>query len=383
MIGTDLRTHGTSVTGREAIRATACDWPAISGVWDSLSQRCPQRSIFVAKKWVETWLNVYGRDLDVTPLVFEASHGTVGACLLTRGHRRLGVLPLRRVSLNASGEDPRDTTYIEFNALLCEGGWEEAVAAKLAGLLQRESWDEFALDGFQDGLAYEALKRHFTGLTLCEEWRNSYYVNLASLRREGKSFQSCFSSHRGKLLRQNLRSYSRFGPVKLHAALNLPAALEWFDELAVWNIRRARDLGRKSVFASPKFKTFHRELIRRSLAQGAVELIRLQAGDETIGLLYNLVDAGKVYFYQSGFNYGLGQRLSPGTVTLAFAIQRALDQGYDDWDFLAGEDEYKKVLATGARRLVWALFRRSTFKTRLEDAAHNLRSRLLPEGPHE
>jgi CelD/BcsL family acetyltransferase involved in cellulose biosynthesis len=294
--------------------------------------------------------------------------------------RHRGLVPLRRIFLNAAGENPRDTTYIEFNSLLCEAGWEEAVAGKLAGLLQRESWDEFSLDGFQHSLAYDALKRHLAGFTLREKWRNSYHVDLAALRQEGRPFEASMSGHRRKLLRQNLRSYSRFGPLQMDAAQDWPAALRWFDELGVWNIRRSCDLGRRSVFVSAKFKAFHRALIRRSLADGAVQLLRLRAGDETVGLLYNLVDAGKVCFYQSGFNYGLDKRSSPGTVTLAFAIERALEQGFDDWDFLAGEDEYKKALATGTRSLVWAVFRRSNFKTRLDDAVQHLRSRLVAKG---
>ena len=90
--------------------------------------------------------------------------------------------------------------------------------------------------------------------------------------------------------------------------------------------------------------------------------------DEPLGALYALHDelaedlggANKprpaTYFYQSGFDPAYS-KLSPGTVMIAHAIRRAIEGGYTTFDFLRGDEAYKrrwkptKELASGSALL--------------------------------
>lgn len=316
----------------------------------------------MTEPWVDTWLAIFGSRLDASIVLFENGDGPVAACLLVKTRQNHAFIPILRISLNASGEDVGDTTYIEYNHLLCRSGWERAMAAALSEFLIPQQWDEFALDGFCLGPHYDALQHAFRCFDLDDTCHPSYYVDLAALRTSGKPYQMILSGHRRKLLRQSLRSYSALGPVRLETAATLETALAMFDEMAALNLRRRASCGCRCVFESRSFTAFHRRLIKRCFPESSIQFLRLQVHDRTIGILYNFVHAGKVYFYQCGFDYSSDPHLSPGIITLSHAIQYCLELGLDDWDFLSGEADYKRMLSTGSRSLVWATFRRRNLK---------------------
>jgi CelD/BcsL family acetyltransferase involved in cellulose biosynthesis len=60
-----------------------------------------------------------------------------------------------------------------------------------------------------------------------------------------------------------------------------------------------------------------------------------------------------VYSYQSGFNYEEDNRLKPGLVSHRVAIEHCLAAGDAVYDFLAGDDRYKRSLGTHGGRLFW------------------------------
>ena len=124
--------------------------------------------------------------------------------------------------------------------------------------------------------------------------------------------------------------------------------------------RKARD--EPGAFAPGRRLQFHKKLIERGCISGRVHLLRVRAGQETIGVLYNLVQNGKVYFYQSGFQYSGARHLKPGLVTHACAIQHYLELGFTDYDFLAGDARYKTSLATASRPMAWTVFARPRIK---------------------
>ncbi len=354
-------------------------WPDIAPIWSELAQTTPCASFFLTREWTETWLEVFGRELATSVLVVEEGKQPVAVCLLVKSRRWAGVLPMDRVSLNATGEPAADSTYIEWNNLLCRPGYEEAAVQRVAAHLRDEEWDEFALNGFTPGAAYEAFKRALADCRIEERLAPSYHVDLAELRRTGRPWESTLGHSSKKHLRQNLRRVSQFGALRLEAASDTDDALDKFTELA--ELGRKRWTGRSSyvVFSSPRFRAFHRNLIRRCVDRGLVQLLRLTAGERTVGLVYHLVYGNKVYLYQTGYDYALDRRISPGVVTLSQVLGWCLERGYEDYDFLAGESQHKRSFATGARAMVWTVFRRPGVKARIFDLArrsHSSFSRL-------
>jgi CelD/BcsL family acetyltransferase involved in cellulose biosynthesis len=148
------------------------------------------------------------------------------------------------------------------------------------------------------------------------------------------------------------------------------------DELALLNSRRFESLGQRGIWNSSRFAAFHRTFIRKGFALGQIQMLRVSAGSETVGLLYNLVHRNKAYFYQCGYNYSGDKRMSPGVVTLALAVDYCREAGLDEFDFLAGDSAYKEWMSTGARRLAWTRFRRRGPRVWMYNRLRSLKHRI-------
>jgi CelD/BcsL family acetyltransferase involved in cellulose biosynthesis len=72
----------------------------------------------------------------------------------------------------------------------------------------------------------------------------------------------------------------------------------------------------------------------------------------------------KVFFYQSGFMYSNDNRLKPGLVTHTEAIKYYLGRGLDEYDFLAGDSQYKQSLSNAERHMLWLTFDGNTLRAR-------------------
>jgi CelD/BcsL family acetyltransferase involved in cellulose biosynthesis len=127
------------------------------------------------------------------------------------------------------------------------------------------------------------------------------------------------------------------------------------DEMAVLHQAAWQARGKPGSFAQPFFSRFHHALIRMAVPRGEVALLRMSVNGTVIGILYNFVFRGRMSAYQSGFVYRPGDRASrPGLTCHHAAIRGAMAEGADIYDFLAGEDRYKRSLSDAEHRQTWA-----------------------------
>jgi CelD/BcsL family acetyltransferase involved in cellulose biosynthesis len=300
-------------------------------------------------------LAVYGEALTPELLFFfddSAGSDPIAACLLVHRQRALG-MRLRSIHLNCSGEDEAETTYIEYNALVNRPGYDGPVAKALAAHVNALGWDRFLISGAAPQPALEQLSQ-LLGRAETER-RPSYYVDLARLRRAGTPYRNTVSSNTRKqnsFTRRQLET--TFGPCTLEKAATPKEAAEYFSQLSDLHNTAWQARAKPGMFASPRFLDFHRKLISDLFATGEIVLMRLRAGEKVIAVLYCFAYKRRIYFYQSGIFYGEDKRLRPGFLALALAIEHL--QGcadIDEFDFLAGDAQYKKSLGTGQRELHW------------------------------
>ena len=139
---------------------------------------------------------------------------------------------------------------------------------------------------------------------------------------------------------------------------------------------RWRKKGQGGSFSSAAVVDFHRRLIGRLWPLGEVDLVCVHAGEKVFGYLYNFTTENKIYFFQSGFAYEEGVKLSPGLLTLAICIEVYRVKGYSEFDLLAGESQYKRVLAKQERSLFWTVIYRNALWPRLLWLARRLKWKL-------
>jgi CelD/BcsL family acetyltransferase involved in cellulose biosynthesis len=378
-LSNDLASVGSSAAcGRIEVSVyPATDWPRVAPWWTELSRSSPYSSAFLSTHWTGAWLEAFADLLPVEILVFDAGGSAVGACLLVASSERRGPFRVRRIYLNTSGGPAADRSTMEFNNLVCRPGFEQKIAQALGAHLRSRQWEEFAIEGICPGPLLSWLQTDsFSEFPASITTLASSYVDLDRLRRSGLPYESSISANTREQLHRSLRLYEKRGRVRVELARDLPTAERFFAEMCRMHQNTWQGRGEPGAFASTRKLAFHRALIRGAFVDGAIQMLRVTAAEETIGILYNFVEKDKVYFYQSGFQYQPDKRLKPGLVTHVCAIRFCLEAGYSDYDFLVGEARYKKSLAKDARPLAWVVFSRPSVKLALIELLRTMKARI-------
>ena len=351
-------------------------WPRIASAWSELSSATPHQCFFLTPESVEAWLAAFGSQLNPSLLLFRSDGDVVAACIVVRRTERKGPFFVRRVYLNTAGEYEGDSPCIEYNTLLCKPGFEMGTASALREHLDEQPWDELDAPGMLEGPALLALHTAFANARPIDVAKPSFFVDLGDVRKSGKDFVEKLASRERTRYRQQVRKYSELGDITVSEAQSTEDALRYLDALAVLHQKRWISRGKPGSFASAPFCAYHRELIERCFPQGTIQLLHVCAGSTTIGYHYNFVFDGRVYFYQCGYDYELGEKLSPGVIVHTFAIRHAAGLGLVDYEFMAGDVEYKRRLSTSARQMHWMVWQAPTLKMRSFELARQAKRTL-------
>lgn len=311
---------------------------ALGVEWRALEAEVPARSFFQSWSWVGCLAEQ--RYSDPVLLRAEADGRTVGLALFNRRRGRL--------CLAESGHAGLDEAFIEHNAPLC-------LSDDFQSCMMRTAWNVAGARRLVlSGVAPELL-RTAGGTALRLQERLAPLVDLVAIRAAGGDYPATRSANTRYQLRRSARFYATSGALELQRAVDAPQALEWFASLLHLHELTWRERGKPGAFATRFLQDFHRRLIAEGAARGDVDMLRVTAGGNTVGYLYNLRLAGRVFAYQSGLDHaGAGTHGKPGLTCHAIAVQRALDLGDTVYDFLAGDAQYKRSLATGSTPMLWA-----------------------------
>lgn len=350
------------------------EWAAARLDWERLVDSSPYTSLFHSPPWIEAWLEVYGPQLRPQILVVRHGSETIAACLLVSRRQRRGPVPLRRIYLNACGEDEAEETALEFNDLLCLSGFEQTAAEAVRRHSDAQGWDEFFVPGCCRSSASLALKRAFADVALETQTSPSFFVDLEQLRVSGAPVEGALSQKNRYNIRQSLRLLESSGGLRLERVTSVDEARAHLHALAALHQQSWRNRGAPGAFHSPRFMSFHERFVERAFPLGFVEMTALRCGEELIGALYCVGWRGTLYFYQCGFRYSDNKRIRPGLCTLLLSIQSFAAEGkWREFDLMAGDSEYKRVFSKRYRELDWMTFRRPTVPVRLIGALQRVR----------
>lgn len=337
--------------------------------WRELLGRVgPSASAFLDWPWIGAWLGMLPPHVDVRVLQASLKDQVVGLALLVRTRRKLGGLSFCEAwHLHASGDPALDKICIEHNDFLVLP--EHGDALRAAMLAHWQTVAGSAAELHLPGLVGEGWSRLLpAGLSAEDETKRSAGVALGPVRDAKLDFTPLLSSHARRFVRRSMKEYqSVIGPLAVETATSLAQAQKFLDELvrlheAIWQKR-----GLSGAFAGPGVLDFHRRLIELAWPEGGVQLLRVRTGERPMGYLYSFVRGGRLYVYQSGFDYGLLDKHGrPGLVTHTLAIQHNAGLGHGFYDLLAGESQYKATVATDHEAMTWSIWRKPAWRFRLE-----------------
>lgn len=349
---------------RDGVRANASTEIVVSGVrdfaalgvkWRDLEARS-NNSFF--QSW--TWTGCLADERFPDPVLVEArEHGrTVAFALFNRRGRTL--------YLGESGDKALDCVFIEFNGVLAETGLEARLTA--ACLEAARAWSGHgcrawpgrwpALGGLRRRRLVLSGVNSTTAVSAAEigsvRRNRSLPAPFVGFRESNDRFLESRSANTRQQLRRSLRDYAAAGAVTIERADTSQRAYEFLDRLAALHQTSWMARGQPGAFANPFFGRFHRALIARGLGRGEIDLLRVTAGGQVIGFLYNFRYRGHSLAYQSGFDYaGATRHEKPGLTCHHEAIGFAARTGATRYDFLAGDDRYKRSLSEQAEILHW------------------------------
>jgi CelD/BcsL family acetyltransferase involved in cellulose biosynthesis len=343
---------------------------AVESVWRSLAS-ATRHSFFLSWPWIRTWLACL--PAHVKPHLMQIYEGDMaiaaGIVVKSTLHRR-PMLSTRTWTLNATGDGDLDQIFIEHNGLLARQGFSEVAWNSWADsfLSDRDDWDEISLRGVPPAVL--DAWQHPT-IQLREEMvLIGRYVDLDHVRTTAPSVLNVLGKKKRAQIRYTQKTYSKHGPICVEVAADVAQAHEFLAELKVLHQQRWQSKQERGAFGYPFFEQFHSQLLTEHFGDGVIQLLRVRAGNQTVGVLYNFLHQGQVIVYQTGFNYGLVEswnKESPGLMTHALAIDHNLALGYHRYDLLAGDSAYKQALTDSSESLWWGRVQRRRLKFRAED----------------
>ncbi len=328
----------------------------VEPLWKQLESRAGGGWLTNSWTWVSSWLESYGGVIPHEFAIGQRAGRPCAIALLTRSVTRRGPFKINTLHLGTSGESEEESVCVEHNRVLADADLARPFATALLARLKTDSWwDELDFDGFDDGeiAAYrESLP------TLDIEKRLTRVFDFAKHPSEQEILPTLSKKTRQKLT----HSFKVIGDVSVEWMSTPDQAADIFNELVQLHQKRWQSLGKPGAFASERFLSFHKKIIERLLPSGGVFLFRVKSSLGTLGCLYGFIENNRVRFYQSGFSFFEDNKIAPGSVTVYLCLEECRKRGLVEFDFLEGDNLYKRQLSNVERYLNWGRFRRPRLK---------------------
>ncbi len=324
--------------------------------WNRLLDNASRRSICLRWEWLHTWWEIFSScGIALQVLLVHEERKLVGiAPFFLHVESIFGMVPVRTLRFLGTGEPEWEEVASEYLDIVAQTGYEARVAqAVWTHLRQQQSWDQIVFNDVLENslilatLAPMAKAEHLP--LLLDEVGIRYYVELPHT---WDAYIAMLEPGAAKRIPYKRRKFERAGRVvdkKITESSDLDQA---FDELIRLHTLRWKSRGRDGVFASTRFTDFHRKITRLLLPLGMLNIRLLSLNETNIAVLYNFRFAGTDYFYQGGFDMDGAAKHSPGILAHVYAIDGALRDGLQHYDFMkGGVVSYKTEFGCHASRM--------------------------------
>jgi CelD/BcsL family acetyltransferase involved in cellulose biosynthesis len=296
--------------------------------WNMLTDCCVYPNVFLRAEWLLAWWKWFGNKL-----------GTFYVLIIRDQECLIGGLPLfreRNGTLKFLGFD--GVTCPEYLGLVVKTEYLEQAAHKLAKfLIAQKNWtklyfEDYAVEDIGTSRFVEILKQQLPAWEQVGEGR--YYIPLPD------SYEAYLTA-RGQNNRYKKRKELKKAREEFHAHLVEPDYSEidqWFSELRRLGIAA---LEHKTLppMAREDFSGLVYDLIVELLPRREFRIFMLYYNDKPAAFKLGFARAGKFYDYLTGFDPNLPGRA--GNIVIHFILMRLIEEGFREFDFLRGLEDYK------------------------------------------
>lgn len=325
--------------------------------WNRLHARARGATIFNAWLWQYQWWRVYGGGRPLRVLVARSAGEVTGILALYVGEETAFNRPVRALRLVGTGGD----THPDDLGPVIDADNERDTARALARAAVALADGDLLLVSDLDPQATFTEELELAARLAGRPLNLGRTERIAYIRLPGswERYLASLSANRRADIRRARRRLAANHATRFRVwddGARLDSATRLLADL---HRRRWASAGGSEAFASPQYLAFHGAIIRSSFARGWLRLYCLEIDGAMAAMLYCYRFRNLVFLMQGGFDPAWSA-CKPGTVLLSHAIEHAIDEGNEVFDFLRGEHRYKDHLATGSRETVYVTaFRRS------------------------
>ncbi len=332
-------------------------------------------SFFLTWEWVENWIKTLPENIPVFLMVLTGENIPKTAFFVGAPSTNIAHFFLKKLYLNTTGIPAFDEIYIEYNKMLVEGNCPAPLEAVLTRLPL--DWDEFVMPALE---AHFFFNNEFENAALAYntivQRVQSPYVDLEKVRENDLNFLGLLSGNTRGQIRRSYRLYQQKESLVLQVASTVEQAMDILTELISLHQDSWQRRGKPGCFSNDYFTKFHERFVRHFFRAGKVQLARFYCGDSTIGCVYNFIDNGKIYFYQSGIAAVTNKKCKPGLMLHCEIIKHNAKNNYRSYDFLAGSSQYKKSLSTDNNELIWLKLQKKKNRVHLYNYAKYIHKKI-------
>lgn len=322
--------------------------------WDSLISEAGSDNIFITFDWQFSYWKYFGKK-DSLFIVVVFDDEKVIAIFPFMKIRRFGFRELRFISYPISDYEDIVITK-DMNKR------DEALRLAMNTLSSAKEWDMLRLKGIrQDSLVYESIQRSFNSgaplrsflqqhcdgapqIDLVCGW-DSYYSGLR------KSFVSDIRAFR-KRAGQNIE----YIPGDAISDGDLPQILEKFMQMYT---QRRRESGDNSFFDNERMRSFFYSALQLFFRRKWLEVSQYKINGELAAMEIGISSNGRFFRYLAAFDSQF-KKCSVARLLLFEIIKRCFERGLKTFDFMLGEEPYKRFWNPVPQRIFfWTMHKKT------------------------
>ena len=338
---------------RAEIINTIPEFEKLRNQWEELYVESGSDNIFITFEWQFLYWKFLGKNDPLFILaVFDAER--LKAVLPLMANKKFGFRELRFISYPISDYD--DILMVR------DESQQDEIIRVAADLLSRErQWSMLKLQGIAEGSpAYNLLRRLDADFLLCsylqQHCDGAPQVNLncgweayySGLRRSFASDIRAFQKRAGK--------ETEYIPGDRLEEKDLPVILENFMDMYM---KRIKEIGGKSLFENEKMREFFCYVSLELFRKNRLELSQYKINGLIAAMEVGFINNGRFFRYLAAFDSQF-RKCSVARLLLFQIIRRCFEKGLKTFDFMLGEEPYKRFWNPVPRKLFfWTLHKKT------------------------
>jgi CelD/BcsL family acetyltransferase involved in cellulose biosynthesis len=333
---------------------TRAGFEDLRSTWASILAQSGNDGIFLTWEWMKTWWDIFGAERDLWILLGYDGEELIGIAPLMRTTTRICGIPLRSIELIGSGYEslPDHLSFIARS-----GRSQEFAGAVVAHLRQTSGWDIIRLRDMREDPAFTA---QLGELAPCCRYTVTAQPEdicpYTPLPGTWEEFQSGLSAEFRYAVKRKERNLGKKYASVFEIISDPTTLAEAMGELETIHKKRMQEKKESGSSLSSRFWEFHRRIASIFLEKGWLLLGVLKVEGRIVAGQYAFQYGGKAWYYQSGIDPDFG-RFGVGVIMIAHMIRQAIEHGLHEYDFLRGNEAYKRHWTTAVRHssgvIIW------------------------------